>query len=433
MSTATHGRQHKVDVTHLDANPLLMSSVGERWQTGNFTVRSAYQVLSDGGLRFPWLSQVWAPKSPLKGGGWCKNIRMCTFLKATHHGSSRHMEKWLPFTGILSNRAEENPDFYNWNRVKIRYCDGASFSGEGRDEAHGLFFRGQRIWLAAMEELFSSGMRYANQALLTGCSAGGLSTILHCDEFRALFPSNTKVKCFADAGLFLDVADVAGARALRSMFQAVVNLQGVAKNLPRACTSRMNPTLCFFPQNVINHITTPIFLLNSAYDLWQIMDGIAPSSADPHGHWRLCKQSHANCNAAQLAVLQGFRNQMLNALKLFYTSTKNGLFINSCFTHCQSEYQGTWFANGSPVLRNKQIAESVGDWFFDRSSFQAIDCPYPCDNSCYCRLIINIQMSCMGQSERNMDGAQARCESRLGLWLSDFSYCSGDIIDGGAP
>lgn len=23
-----------------------------------------------------------------------------------------------------------NPDFYNWNRVKVRYCDGASFTGD---------------------------------------------------------------------------------------------------------------------------------------------------------------------------------------------------------------------------------------------------------------------------------------------------------------
>jgi len=72
------------------------------------------------------------------------------------------MEKQIPFTGILSNSAEDNPgshsikqpelysifafsissplsltlfrvvaDFFNWNRVKIRYCDGASFAGDG--------------------------------------------------------------------------------------------------------------------------------------------------------------------------------------------------------------------------------------------------------------------------------------------------------------
>ena len=42
------------------------------------------------------------------------------------------------------------------------------------------------------------------QALLSGCSAGGLASIIHCDEFRDLFPSTVKVKCISDAGFFLD-------------------------------------------------------------------------------------------------------------------------------------------------------------------------------------------------------------------------------------
>jgi len=91
-----------------------------------------------------------------------------------------------------------------------------------------LQFRGQKIWLAAMEELMSKGMQKANQvshfslycfsvfwyasmpiikwyqALLSGCSAGGLASIIHCDEFRSLFPESSKVKCLSDAGFFLD-------------------------------------------------------------------------------------------------------------------------------------------------------------------------------------------------------------------------------------
>lgn len=92
-----------------------------------------------------------------------------------------------------------------------------------------LQFRGQRIWEAAMTELMSKGMRNAQQvkilfaffillvfvihnlillivlqSLLSGCSAGGLASILHCDEFHTLFPSSTKVKCLSDAGLFMD-------------------------------------------------------------------------------------------------------------------------------------------------------------------------------------------------------------------------------------
>lgn len=165
----------------------------------------------------------------LEGGGWCNTIRSCVFRKTTRRGSSKYMEKQLPFTGILSNKAEQNPDFFNWNRVKVRYCDGASFSGDSQNEAAQLQFRGQKIWLAAMEELMSRGMKNANQALLSGCSAGGLASILHCDEFQSLFPKSTKVKCLSDAGFFLDATDVSGGHTLRNLFGGVVNLQEVQK------------------------------------------------------------------------------------------------------------------------------------------------------------------------------------------------------------
>ncbi|XP_022757703.1 pectin acetylesterase 3 isoform X2 [Durio zibethinus] len=317
------------------------------------------------------------------GGGWCNSIRTCVFRKTTRRGSSKFMEKQINFTGILSNKAEENPDFYNWNRVKLRYCDGASFAGEGQNEANQLYFRGQRIWSAAMEELMSKGMQNAQQALLSGCSAGGLASILHCDEFKDLFPKTTKVKCLSDAGLFLDARNVAGGYTLRDVYGGVVTLQGVQKNLPNTCTSQMDPTSCFFPQNLVANIKTPMFLLNAAYDAWQVQESLIPSSADPHGLWHECKMDRSHCNSSQLQFLQDFRNQMLKAVNVFSKSNQNGLFINSCFAHCQSERQDTWYENDSPRIGNKAIGVSVGDWFFDRTAVKAIDCPYPCDNTCH--------------------------------------------------
>ncbi|KAK4795104.1 hypothetical protein SAY86_013098 [Trapa natans] len=319
----------------------------------------------------------------LEGGGWCNTIRNCVYRKTTRRGSAKFMEKLLPFTGILSNKPEENPDFFNWNRVKLRYCDGASFSGDGQNEASQLYFRGQKIWLAAMEELMALGMKNANQALLSGCSAGGLAAILHCDKFRNLFPSRTKVKCLSDAGLFLDAVDVSGGHALRDIFAGVVSLQNVKVNLPGSCISHMNPTSCFFPQNLVANVKTPLFLLNAAYDAWQLQSSLAPSSADPRGSWASCKLNHQHCNSSQIEFLQDFRKQMLGSIKIFSSSPKNGLFINSCFAHCQSERQDTWFAEDSPLIGNKGIAESVGDWYFDRVNVKAIDCPYPCDKTCH--------------------------------------------------
>ncbi|CAN6467125.1 unnamed protein product [Victoria cruziana] len=300
------------------------------------------------------------------------------------------MEKQLPFTGILSNNPAENPDFFNWNRVKIRYCDGASFSGEARDKVSNLYFRGQRIWLAAIEELMLKGMRYAKQALLSGCSAGGLASILHCDEFRELFPRSIRVKCLSDAGYFMDAIDIAGRHTMRSFFEGVVSIQGSGRNLPSTCTSSRDPTTCFFPQNLVANIRTPLFLLNAAYDSWQLQASLATQSADPDGHWTACKMNPSHCDASQIGFLQGFRMSMLNSVRSFSSSRQNGLFVNSCFAHCQSERQDTWFADGSPTIGGKKIAVAVGDWYFERSEIKETDCPYPCDKTCHNLIFSNL-------------------------------------------
>jgi hypothetical protein len=44
------------------------------------------------------------------------------------------------------------------------------------------------------------------QALLGGCSAGGLSSILHCDKFKAALPGAKVVKCMSDAGFFVNMS-----------------------------------------------------------------------------------------------------------------------------------------------------------------------------------------------------------------------------------
>ena len=95
-----------------------------------------------------------------------------------------------------------------------------------------LYFRGQRIWKAIILDLLPKGLAKAEkvktnwfrfglvdtallnllvlnrstgaQALLTGCSAGGLSTFLHCDNFTSYLPKTAYVKCMIDAGFFLD-------------------------------------------------------------------------------------------------------------------------------------------------------------------------------------------------------------------------------------
>lgn len=182
----------------------------------------------------------------IEGGGWCTNVTSCLARKKTRLGSSKLMVKRLPFSGILSKQFNYNPDFYNWNRVKIGYCDGSSFTGdvEAVNPATNLHFRGARVFVAVIMDLLTKGMKNAENALLSGCSAGGLTSIIHCDSFKALLPMGTKVKCLSDAGFFINAKDVSGEKHIEAYYRDLVTTHGSAKNLPISCTSIMSPHLC---------------------------------------------------------------------------------------------------------------------------------------------------------------------------------------------
>ncbi|KAL6614026.1 hypothetical protein ACP70R_036296 [Stipagrostis hirtigluma subsp. patula] len=325
----------------------------------------------------------------IEGGAWCNTTETCSQRKMTDLGSSKFM-KAIEFNGILSNKRSQNPDFYNWNRVDIRYCDGASFAGDGEvDDQDGtkLFFRGLRIWEAIVDELMEKGMDNARQALLAGCSSGGLATLLHCDNFHARFPPEVPVKCLSDAGFFLDAKDLSGERFMRSLINGVVQLQNVKKVLPKNCLAKKDRTKCFFAAELVKSIITPTFILNSGYDSGQIVFVLVPDESYQGQSWSSCKADIRNCSSSQLDVLHGYRKKFISELKVAEAKMDWGLFIDSCFTHCQTPFKISWHSQNSPRLGNKTIAEAVGDWYFGRSQeVKLVDCEYPCNPTCSSQL-----------------------------------------------
>ncbi|CAA3027979.1 pectin acetylesterase 8-like [Olea europaea subsp. europaea] len=67
-----------------------------------------------------------------------------------------------------------------------------------------------------------SSQREKEVAILSGCSTGGLASILHCDNFKALVPMVAKVKCFADAWYFINAKDISGAPHIEDFYYDVV-------------------------------------------------------------------------------------------------------------------------------------------------------------------------------------------------------------------
>ena len=100
-------------------------------------------------------------------------------------------------------------------------CDGASFSGNKetpffspnatRLGTPGIWFRGKALLRAIQDNLLAEkGLADATDVVVSGCSAGGLATYLHCDQWAELIHSagaEKKVRCLADSGIFLDHQD----------------------------------------------------------------------------------------------------------------------------------------------------------------------------------------------------------------------------------
>ncbi|XP_042019556.1 pectin acetylesterase 7-like isoform X1 [Salvia splendens] len=207
----------------------------------------------------------------LMGGGWCADITTCQSLFNETRGSSKFSGS-ANFTGILSPDKDINPDFYNWNRIYVFYCDQSSFLGDTEVDGQGqkVQFRGSKIFDAVVEDLLVKGMAIGKNVILSGRSAGGLATILHCDNFRARLPIACRVKCLSDAGFFIRAENVPNADYREQFFASTIMLHKISRFLPATCTKRMDPNLCLFPENIVGHVRTPLFILNSAFDYFQL-------------------------------------------------------------------------------------------------------------------------------------------------------------------
>jgi hypothetical protein len=270
---------------------------------------------------------------------------------------------------------------YNWNKIEIRYCDGASVSGDkttptvvGNTTLH---FRGRSILDAEIESILTErGMSKATDVIVSGCSAGGLATFLHCDHWAAAIDKATttetgaaaKVACMPDSGFFLDEQR---SPEYHSKMQNVYKFQeSSSEGLNAACVDahKNEPGgawKCIFAQWTSEHIKTPTFPMQSQYDAWQT--GNVMGAADP------------GKTAAQTQNIFG-KNLTELVESMLLKQPQHGIFLDSCHHHCGdwdgSEIDGKligaalkeWYEKGSPALANKG--------FFNQ------DKPFPCDACC---------------------------------------------------
>ena len=216
-----------------------------------------------------------------KGGGWCTNAAACAARAHSLIGSSNNLNKSQPtfsFGGPLDADPSMNPAFAHFHHVIFWYCDGGSFSGDRQApevvDGQQVWYRGKRNLDAMLAFLqHGYGLNDATEVLLSGGSAGGLSTYLHADYVRSKFDQSVKFKAAPISGFFLNHATVTGEPLYIDEMKWVFETMNSTGGVNSACIGNTPASLrwqCIFANASYAHTATPIFPLNSAVDAWQM-------------------------------------------------------------------------------------------------------------------------------------------------------------------
>ena len=144
-----------------------------------------------------------------QGGGWCSSMPDCAARANSTLGSSKtyalRSTTVMQEQAYLSNDPAANPLFHNFTRVYLPYGDGTSQLGDVfapvvvAAGAPPIYFRGARVLRAVIAFLRAEGLAGAKEVVVSGCSAGGLSTYAHADTWAAALPG-ARVVAMPDSG-----------------------------------------------------------------------------------------------------------------------------------------------------------------------------------------------------------------------------------------
>ena len=306
-----------------------------------------------------------------QGGGWCTSLESCYGRSQTPSGSSTTWEAQKETLlsdfaqGYMSSKADINPDMYNWNKVWALYCDGGSRAGnvDGPvavgDDGGQVYFRGAHILNATLDSLASAGLTGAQVFVVTGESAGGLSAMLHMDFIRSRFPG-VNVVGMNYCGFFVDLPDVAGTHGQAALWEWAFGAMDMRQSpsLSADCFEAYasEPWRCFLAPHLLPFVRTPLFVLHSLYDSWQMTQTLQiPTGCAFEG----------SCTQQERAAQQALHDAVLGNLSTL--QAPSSYFLHSCVGHCEVGLND--FGWTGLVVKGTSLRDAFASWLQNQSAF----------------------------------------------------------------
>jgi len=256
------------------------------------------------------------------------------------------------------------------------------------------------------------GLAGVTDLLVSGSSAGGLTTLLHLDEIaaaaRAANPG-VRVAGVPEVGFFLDAESIwrGGERVARRAYAAVAALGNVSTGDPAqvnaACMLGTPPGerwRCFMAPYTYPFVATPTFLLQSSLDQYQTQNLLAPNedtavAVTPYAPFLPCtlhpgpEPAGGACNATQWAQWFGYDAQFYAAFDAALAATPPAVLARSGGVLTTCPIHTTAIGGRSHAIRvaGKSMYDYLAEWWAARGApveggRWARDVPFPGDTSC---------------------------------------------------
>jgi len=315
----------------------------------------------------------------IQGGGWCYNESECLGRAATPLGSSK---TWPSQAASMACNPGAQSSY-----VILYYCDGASFTGYVKDpvpvQNSNIYFRGIMNLDRSLDLLFAKyHLANASLLVLTGGSAGGLSTFLHLDHVKSRMPATTRVVGEPVCGFFVDHGNDGFEPdwyTYPNFMKYVYNMQNSSGSLSTACQQYYgaNAWQCIMAPHAVAFIQTPWFALQSRFDKWQLGNELFLPCMNAQPYNPPFKNS--TCTPPQDAAIQKWGTYFMAQLNYTSQPARNGGFIDACIIHGSTSSQ----------INNKSNYEAFLAWLNGGESWYIMLCngsdtAGPCDTAAVC-------------------------------------------------
>ena len=215
----------------------------------------------------------------------------------------------------------------------------------------------------------------ATEVLLSGGSAGGLSTFLHADYVRSLFGEEVKFGAAPVSGFFLMHNTAQGLNQYPANMEYVYHMMNSSGGVNQRCrgsaaAAPAEAWKCIFANYSYAHTQTPIFPLQSSVDAWQMGAIFALDKAGASGCTKPVPapgggSAHQleNCTALQRRAVAQYQKDFLADLQAspIFSRPGNGGFVESCIEHVAA--QGTAFNTYKNDASGLTMQEALTAWW----------------------------------------------------------------------